>query len=218
MNKNQKKHLEYIKKQFNENIKSSVKFYGYKAISKFIIYKKNDLFFSYSIYILSLKDGNICIKVENYLKPYIYDNLFWEIFDMKSNIAYRDSLRAIGAFKMPSIKISGKYFMNCNFENIEKSSNDIAEYIDNENTMYIKNLENNVTKFDEMILNQNEFESEKLTRMIANISIGKIEEAKKLAELELKIGESGNFIDGRNGKNIYNYIVIYCDNNKNKSN
>ena len=46
------------------------------------------------------------LKYRINVKFYEYDNIFWNIMNMPSNCKEPDSLRAVGAFTSPSIKVA----------------------------------------------------------------------------------------------------------------
>lgn len=52
-----------------------------------------------------------------YIKNYEYDDIFWKVLQMPSNSKQADSLRAVGAFKAPSILIKkGEVELTENYE------------------------------------------------------------------------------------------------------
>ena len=48
-------------------------------------------------------ENRFYINVRLNIKPYLFDNYFWEIFNMSSNIEEKESLRVIGAFSFPEV-------------------------------------------------------------------------------------------------------------------
>lgn len=109
MDKQKKEQFKNIEKALIKEFKEVAKTFKYKSISN-SLYKKDKDFFMHSVYFTAYKDKTLKFTVWNYVKTYESDNLFWTIFDMRDNINERDSLRANGAYTMPSFK-SSEYSM-----------------------------------------------------------------------------------------------------------
>lgn len=209
MKKEEKKIIKDKEKQIKQLLKQYAKEYGYK-ISSNTVFKKNDNFFVHSVWFLRYADDTLNMVVWNYIKPYYYDNIFWEIFKMLDNINSKDSLRANGAFAFPSIKISEKYFEIDNQIETEKHIQKLFEYITQVHNKAISSVDNNVTKFNHTILEQKGYLREELIKAIANIQLGDYKKALHIVEKEISYNKRGGFIN--NDKDIYCYIEEYCKN------
>mgnify|MGYP006397172561 CR=1 FL=1 len=75
------------------------------------IYKVIDDNFVHADYLI-VESKKIVYRI--YIKKYSYDKIFWSILKMDDNLKKNDSLRAIGAFKAPSILIKNGEFEFCN--------------------------------------------------------------------------------------------------------
>lgn len=66
--------------------------------------KVGDYLVSYRINI-NFPDNEFRLTIDPYIKPYIFDDIFWEVFDMASNSQEPMSLRAVGAFTVDSLSL-----------------------------------------------------------------------------------------------------------------
>ena len=69
--------------------------------------KVGDYLVSYRINI-NFPDNEFRLTIDPYIKPYIFDDIFWEVFDMASNSQEPMSLRAVGAFTVDSVSLPYK--------------------------------------------------------------------------------------------------------------
>lgn len=210
MDKRKKEQFKNIEKELIKELKSASKTFKYKAISN-SLYKKDNDFFVHSIYFSTYMDNALKLTVWNYVKTYESDNLFWTIFDMKDNIGEKDSLRANGAYTMPSFKIG-----ECSMEiqdtiSLNEESNNFMKRIAMEHDNFINSLGRNTKKFDCYLLEQSGYLRDELIKMIANIELQNLRSAKEMAEGEIVKGNRGGFRN--NDKDIYEYILEYCKNN-----
>ena len=57
---------------------------------------------------INFPDNKFRVIVSPYIKPYIIDDIFWEVFDMASNSQAPMSLRAVGAFTVDKFFLPDK--------------------------------------------------------------------------------------------------------------
>ena len=57
---------------------------------------------------INFPDNKFRVIIRPYIKPYIIDDIFWEIFDMASNSQEAMSLRAVGAFTVDTFTLPTK--------------------------------------------------------------------------------------------------------------
>lgn len=69
--------------------------------------KVGDYLVSYMIDI-NFPDNKFRLIIRPYIKPYIIDDIFWEVFDMASNSQAPMSLRAVGAFTVDTFTLPTK--------------------------------------------------------------------------------------------------------------
>ena len=202
-----KKQLKEAEKKVNKAIKAIAKEYCYRTVS-YDFYKKSGDFFLHTHYCMKLQEKKLQLVLRNFIKTYESDNLFWTIFDMESNIKERESLRAIGAFTMPSFEIS-KHVLDVS-EPVDETelAREVLKVASREEDDFLNLVSHNADVFNRKILEETGFLDEKLIKMIACIELGDIEKAGRMAEEEIKKRKSGGF--GNNDKDIYQYIVEYC--------
>ena len=69
--------------------------------------KVGDYLVSYMIDI-DFPDNVFRLTIDPYIKPYIIDDIFWEVFDMESNSQESMSLQAVGAFTVDTFSLPTK--------------------------------------------------------------------------------------------------------------
>ena len=210
MDKKQKEQFKDIEKNLIKLIKSSAKEYKYKAISNFL-YKGINNFFVHSVYFVTFKEDMLKLVVWNYIKTYEADNLFWTIFDMEDNIKQRYSLRANGAYTVPSLKISECSLDITELTNLEEASHTTMKYIFEEHNNFIESIFGDSKTFNQHLLEEKGYLREELIRMLANIELQDFEEAKRMAQDEIAKGNRCGYQN--NNKDIYQHILEYCENN-----
>ncbi|MGG0177578.1 hypothetical protein [Gottfriedia acidiceleris] len=143
------------------------------------------------------------------IKPFCYDDLFWEVFDMRENAKEPMSLRAIGAFVAPIYTINRIKIVENSLVNIEDDIRQtVIEFIETFTT-FINSMENSVDNFNKFIIQQSDFYHEELMKILAYLQGGKYKNALNYAYELISEGDTGPFINGNKG--IYEYIVDYCE-------
>lgn len=190
------------------NIKQEAKKQDFKVISN-CIYKVVGDYFAYAVFWVQCNADKWTLSLRMNIKAYTYDDLFWEIFEMPENINAKDSLRANGAFVCPPFQWIEKSY---EVSTLELMQRDIASAInDYQNEIYklVELIKLESGDFNSFILSQKNISDEKLLKMIANISKNDYSVAKEIACVEIGMGQRGGY---RNkGKDIYEYIVEYCN-------
>lgn len=108
MTKGQKEVLKEIEKALKSGMKQNISRTECKLVSNCIYRKLNDYLVS-AIYFARNSDNQYKLTLRYNIKLYYYDNIFWEVFDMKENCLQKDSLRANGAYTAPSIQWDEKH-------------------------------------------------------------------------------------------------------------
>ena len=96
-----------LEKELKQAIRVVAKKLKLKSRSKNIFDKVGDYFVHYMINI-NFPDNKFRVIVSPYIKPYIIDDIFWEVFDMASNSQAPMSLRAVGAFTVDKFFLPDK--------------------------------------------------------------------------------------------------------------
>lgn len=197
-----------IEKMIMTNIKQEAKKQKFKVISN-CIYKVVGEYFVYAVFWLQCIEDKWTLFLRMNIKSYNYDNLFWEIFEMPENINAKESLRANGAFAFPSYQWIEKTY---EVSTLESMQIDIANAINDyqyEVNKLIELIKLEFGDFNSFILSQKNIIDENLLKMLANISKDNYSVAKEIACAEIIMGKRGGF---RNkGKDIYEYIIQYCN-------
>ena len=85
-------------KHFVETIRNASKKRGFRVKGYAIYALEGNAFINCDYFVDSQK-----MSYRIYIKNYEYDDIFWNVLHMSSNSKQADSLRAVGAFKAPSI-------------------------------------------------------------------------------------------------------------------
>ncbi len=138
-----------------------------------------------------------------YVKKYSYDDIFWKIMNMQENIKKKDSLRAIGAYKSPSILIEkGEILLN---DEIAKLAQDFVSHTCDISNKFIKNYQLN-----DYIVTKTDLLWGEILKCIAYIDMGILIEAENIAKNEIEKGEKGAFVN--EGKGFYEWVIEYLRN------
>ena len=134
-----------------------------------------------------------------YIKNYDYDDIFWEIMQMSSNSKKNDSLRAIGAFKAPSVLLKkGEVDLTEKYE-------EQAEYLDG---LVDECSHNFMEKYDidEYVIVYEDGMDKEVLKCLAYIHMNDIEQAVKIAANSINDGNRGNYVNG--GKAFFEWIQM----------
>ena len=96
-----------LEKELKQAVRNAAKRLKFKSRSKNVFDKVEDYFVHYMINI-NFPDNKFRVIVSPYIKPYIIDDIFWEVFDMASNSQAPMSLRAVGAFTVDKFSLPDK--------------------------------------------------------------------------------------------------------------
>lgn len=96
-----------LKKELNQSVRVAVKRLKLKSRSERFFDKVGDYLVKYMIDI-NFPDNKFRLIIRPYIKPYIIDDIFWEVFDMESNLQEPMSLRAVGAFTVDTFSLPTK--------------------------------------------------------------------------------------------------------------
>ena len=96
-----------LEKELKQAIRVVAKKLKLKSRSKNVFDKVGDYFVHYMINI-NFPDNKFRLIIRPYIKPYVIDDIFWEVFDMASNSQAPMSLRAIGAFTVDTFTLPTK--------------------------------------------------------------------------------------------------------------
>lgn len=198
-----------IDRYINEVLKVERKKYGCRKRENIIFKKYKDYFVSIRTSATGLNNDEVVVYGE--IKPYYFDDVFWEVFKMPENSNEPMGLRANGAFSIWSFKL---------FED-RKTIKDYAEvtpYVIDKISEYDKKLceavdgfgndSKNFIDYVETIENTGMYDKA-LGKMLYNIKEKQYDKARELASYEISQNRYGSF--GNEGKYIYEHVVDYCE-------
>ena len=96
--------LKEFKKHIGNLIKTSAKEIGYRTISQTLYKVVGDFLIDINA---DANDFDV-LHLRTGVKPLVYDNIFWDAFQMSDNANQRVSFRAIGAFVAPVFQVSSE--------------------------------------------------------------------------------------------------------------
>ena len=134
-----------------------------------------------------------------YIKNYDYDDIFWEIMQMSSNSKKNDSLRAIGAFKAPSVLLkNGEVDLT---EKYEEQAEYLVGLVDECSHNFMEKYD-----IDEYVIVYEDGMDKEVLKCLAYIHMNNIEQAVKIAANSINDGNRGNYVNG--GKAFFEWIQM----------
>ena len=134
-----------------------------------------------------------------YIKNYDYDDIFWEIMQMSSNSKKNDSLRAIGAFKAPSVLLKkGEVGLT---EKYEEQAEYLVGLVDECSHNFMEKYD-----IDEYVIVYENGMDKEVLKCLAYIHMNNIEQAVKIAANSINDGNRGNYVNG--GKAFFEWIQM----------
>lgn len=205
--------MNITRKELDKSIKIAtkkiMKKYGYKMRGN-VLYKEDKNYFI-SIFLGATGIHNNLINVRGTIKPYIFDNLFWEIFKMSENTKEPVSLRANGAFSVKGLQV---YNQNKEVEDYD----DVSEIVlcllsecDRKMDEILNKVENDLKKFidySKKVETPGLYKTA-LAEMLFEIKEMNYQKAIKIAQYEMVNHRYGNMEN--EGKDIYEHIIEYCN-------
>lgn len=204
MTKEQKQDLRLYEKEIQKIIKKQSVLKGLKIVSN-CIYSKIEDFFIYAVYFVQFKNEGYELVLRINIKPYAYDDLFWELLNMTDNITPKDSLRANGAFACPSLEWKEIAYEIVSMDSVEEVVSNAILELKREVKLFINHIHGD---FNSYILDQSGILDEKLLKMLAYICHENYFGALKLVKSEIELGNRGGYHN--EGKDIYEHILSYC--------
>ncbi len=134
-----------------------------------------------------------------YIKNYDYDDIFWEIMQMSSNSKKNDSLRAIGAFKAPSVLLKkGEVDLT---EKYEEQAEYLVGLVDECSHNFMEKYD-----IDEYVIVYEGGMDKEVLKCLAYIHMNNIEQAVKIAANSINDGNKGNYVN--DGKSFFEWIQM----------
>lgn len=181
-------------KHFAEAIRNASKKKGFKVKGCSIYVLEGNAFIHCDYFVDSQK-----MFYRIYIKNYEYDDIFWKVLQMPSNSKQADSLRAVGAFKAPSILIEkGEVELTENYEELAES---LVELIMECSHDFMKNYD-----IDEYVVNNAEEMNIDILKYLAYIHMNRVNESQVIAEEAIKSGKVGSFKNG--GKSFFEWAIM----------
>ena len=175
--------------------------------------KVGDYLVSYMIDI-DFPDNEFRLIIRPYIKPYIIDDIFWEVFDMASNSQEPMSLRAVGAFTVHDLSLPYKVVReDWTMENLDLEKVEVKVFEGlSEAHEEVKKLISGFASFEDFyaytVENGPRIAGYDLIEMLLMIHREQYQEALQMAEDLIAKRKFGGF--NNKSKWINEYIVDYC--------
>ena len=163
---------------------------------------------------IGFQTGSFAMNVKTQVKPYIIDDIFWEVFDMASNSQEPMSLRAVGAFTVEGLSLPDKVAKeNWTMENLdlEKVETKVFKVLSEAHEEALK-LTTSFSDFEDFyaytVENGPSLAGYDLIGMLLMIHCEQYADALQMAEDLIAKRQLGKFQN--KGKWINEYIVDYC--------
>ena len=168
---------------------------GYKT-KKNTIYRVIDKAFIHCDFLI-VNSQKLVYRI--YIKNYDYDDIFWEIMQMSSNSKKNNSLRAIGAFKAPSVLLKkGEVYLT---EKYEEQAEYLVGLVDECSHNFMEKYD-----IDEYVIVYEDGMDKEVLKCLAYIHMNNIEQAVKIAANSINDGNRGNYVNG--GKAFFEWIQM----------
>lgn len=191
-------------------IKETKKADGLNSKEQFLFKKYGDYFITISV-LLSGKKNEKIVAVGS-IKPYAFDDIFWQVLHMQDKCSGPMSLRLDGGFNLHGLILFWEYADYSCKEELPATAASLLHkcYMQLVNTIdSLKSVEDFLALAMETE-NHRLFDHE-LFYLISLVADKRYDEARSAAkELQSK-GQYGRF--QKEGKYIYEYIIEYCDEN-----
>ena len=183
-------------KELINEIRCLIKKKGYKMKTQSIYYVDNKKFIHCDFLIVNHEK----IVYRIYIKDCDYDDIFWSIMQMPDNLKEPISLRAIGAFKAPSVLLNNGELIFSN--NIDDIAYKLIDLIEKSSKEFVST--NNI--IDEYVTNMSEGMDLEVLKCLAYIHMGKNHDALKLAKECIENDDVGRFKN--KGKGFFEWMLL----------
>ena len=163
---------------------------------------------------IGFQTGSFAMNVKTQVKPYIIDDIFWEVFDMASNSKEPMSLRAVGAFTVEGLSLPDKVakedwtMENLDLEKVETKVFEVLSEAHEEALKLIKSFSDLEDFYAYTVENGPSLAGYDLIGMLLMIRREQYQDALQMAEGLIAKRQLGKFQN--KGKWINEYIVDYC--------
>lgn len=202
-----------LKKELNQSVRVAAKRLKLKSRSERFFDKVGDYLVKYMIDI-NFPDNKFRLIIRPYIKPYIIDDIFWEVFDMASNSQEPMSLRAVGAFTVDTFTLPTKIAeedWTMEDLDLEKVETKVFEVL-SETHEEVSKLINSFSTFEDFyayaVENSQNPARHDLMGMLLMIRREQYADALQMAEGLIAKRDFGDFQN--KSKWINEYIVDYC--------
>ena len=202
-----------LNKELKQSIRSAAKRLKLKSRSERFFDKVGDYLVKYMIDI-DFPDNEFRLIIRPYIKPYIIDDIFWEVFDMASNSQEPMSLRAVGAFTVHDLSLPYKVVRedwtmeNLDLEKVESKVFEVLSEAHEEALNLITSFSDFEDFFAYAVENGPSLAGYDLIGMLLMIHREQYQDALQIAEDLIENRKHGKFQN--KGKWINEYIVDYC--------
>lgn len=180
----------------------TAKQYGFRTVSGFAYRKEGDW-----LYIVSMLVRYDSLYIRIGVKPLSLDELFWEVFEIKAEVARKPLSFHVNAAFVP-------YSLNFRewsipFTGIAHTTEVLEQAFTECRSAIAQGLESirNISDYRELLMQQDHVNM--LNVILCDIAGGDYAQALAETEQELEAGHSGGFVTMEKG-DIYEYIVRYC--------
>ena len=194
-----KEYTTLIQKQL---FKPTTKQFGFKVVSGYAYRQEGD--WLYTAYVSNNHD-TLFVKVS--IKPVLLDDLFWEIFEMRSEVFKKPfSFHITAAFVPYSCRLKE---LEIPLSGLEQVTQTFDQAFTECQAAIAEGMESirSIADYRELLLQKPRIDM--LNVVLCDIAEGRYAEAMKAAENELAEDHSGGFVKMEGG-DIYHFIVRYC--------
>ena len=202
-----------LNKELKQCVRSAAKRLKLRSRSERFFAKVGDYLVKYMISI-NFPDDKFSLTIQPSIKPYIIDDIFWEVFDMASNSQEPMSLRAVGAFTVDSLSLPYRTVKEdwtmegLDLEKVESKVFEVLSEVHEEVAKLISGFDSFEDFYAYTVKNGPSLVGYDLIGMLLMIHREQYAEALRMAEGLIAKRKFGGFQN--KSKWINEYIVDYC--------
>jgi hypothetical protein len=205
MTRDEQKHLREAKKQLGLAIKNDTKECGFQKINGLVYKFINDFLYECLISISPIDLGKK-LSIRLSFKPIVLDELFRDIFEIKTGKAQSPSFHVQGALVAPAVGIEEWTVPIESIDDMHIVYRNTLNQVDSVIKSHHDKI-NDIIQFRNYVSEQ---KNQKLNFILSEIFLGNYQNAFSVVEQEISQGNSGGFLDS-NGKSIFIYVKSYCE-------
>jgi len=204
MTREEQRRVKEVRKQLEVCIKRLTKGCGFQKINGYV-YKFVGDFVYVAILSIPPVDAGKNLRIDFFYKPWILDEVFWDVFNVIEGPKQPMSFHVQGAFTAPLVLVENYKVAVSSIEDMDTIYGAVLGELDGK----IEEHHQRVYDLKTFLLDLESYKHQFLNRILAEIYQQRYRAAIDLLEIAIFQGETGGFADSSQ-KNILQYALGYC--------